>query len=115
MDVYCCKEVELTTKTMLLTGNCGNLTFKNRDFQQEIEKTDWHVKWELGSIEELKKAMTSIGNYKLDLKVTLTVAEIVTDTGGDEQWIIPRYNSVFYKSFSVKNKFSIFLQEEAET
>ena len=42
----------------------------------------------LGSIEELKKAMTTTGNHKLDLQVTLTARG--SGNGDESQWIIPR-------------------------
>ena len=73
--------------SMLVTGNCGNLTLEKRD-GDEYGCVVLFV--ELGSIEELKEAMTNSGNHKLDLQVTVTV--LVPGNNDDNcQWIIRRY------------------------
>ena len=73
--------------SMLVTGNCGNLTFEKRDGE---EYGDEVLGVKLGSIEELKEAMTNSGNHKLDLQMTVTV--LVPGNNDDNcQWIIRRY------------------------
>ena len=71
--------------SMLVTGNCGNLTLEKRDGE---EYGDEVLGVELGSVEELKEAMTNSGNHKLDLQVAITVPGNNDDNG---QWIISRY------------------------
>ena len=74
--------------SLLVTGNCGNLTLE----KSEKDENGLEVLCvELGSMEELKNAMTNSGNHKLDLQVTVTfmVPENKDDNG---QWIIHRYD-----------------------
>ena len=66
--------------SMLMTGICGNLALK-----EEFGSAAGFRGLELGSIAELKEAMTTSGNHKLDLQVTLTALLIDND-----QWIIPK-------------------------
>ena len=75
-------------KSILVTGNCGNLTLKKRrDADNGVNwKKDLAV--EIGSIKELKEAMTTTGNHKLDLQVTATV--VVPENSDEDQWIFPR-------------------------
>ena len=44
--------------------------------------------WSCGSPKELKEAMTSTANHKLDLPLTVTAR--VSGDSGDDQWIISR-------------------------
>ena len=71
-------------RSMSVTGNCGNLAVEKRDYAKGVE----FLSVELGSVEELREAMTTTGNHKLDLQMTLT-ALVTGDSCGD-QWIIPR-------------------------
>ena len=73
--------------SMLVTGSCGNLTLEKRD-GDEYGCVVLFV--ELGSIEELKEAMTNSGNHKLDLQVTVTVL-VPGNNDDNSQWIIRRY------------------------
>ena len=70
--------------SILVTGNCGNLTFDKRD----DAGADEYLVVRLGSVKKLKEAMTTSSNHKLDLQVTLTV--LVPGDSDDDQWIIPR-------------------------
>ena len=70
-------------KSIGVTGICGNLALEKND----VVIHDDYVCVELGSKEELKEAMTSSGNHKLDLQVTLTAVENKAD---ESKWIIPR-------------------------
>ena len=72
-------------RSMLVTGNCGNLTLEKRHGDEYRRK---FLSVELGSVEELKEAMTNSGNHKLDLQVAITVPGNNDDNG---QWIISRY------------------------
>ena len=79
-------------RSILVTGNCGNLVLENREDADDDDGLGCEtLRVELGSIEELKKAMNTTGNPKLDLQVTVTA--MVTEDTGDrdrDQWI-PRY------------------------
>ena len=69
----------MSLQSMEVTGVCGNLTIKDENDDNIVH---------IGSIAWLKKAMTTSGNHKLDLQVTLTLElEVKTE---DSQWIIPR-------------------------
>ena len=70
-------------KSLSVRGICGNLSF---------EKSEAHWCVEIGSIEELTEAMTSSGNHKLDIQVTITGRIAVESETDDEdsQWIIPK-------------------------
>ena len=75
-------------RSFLVTGSCGNLTFEKRS-DAGAEKDCELLSVELGSVEDLKKAMTTTGNHKLDLQVTLTA--LMTHRYSDnDQWIIPK-------------------------
>ena len=67
-----------------MTGSCGNLTFEKRDDSGEWEDCDV-LSVGLGSIAKLKKAMTTTGNHKLDMQLTITA--LLTE---DDEWIIPK-------------------------
>ena len=70
-------------KSIGVTGICGDLTFKENNNGDR----DGYFYVDLGPSYELKEAMTSSGNRKLDLQVTVTgwgEAEAATE------WIIPR-------------------------
>ena len=84
-------------QSLLFKGNCGNLSLEMRD-----EGPGVVADLELGSIAELKEAMTSSGNHQLNLQLTLTALEI--EERADDQWIIPRY--VFHKIDSFKKSFT---------
>ena len=74
--------------SMLVTGNCGNLTLEKRDgdgYGNEV------LGVELGYVEELIEAMTNSGNHKLDLQVTVTVL-VPENKDDNDQWIIHRYD-----------------------
>ena len=72
-------------RSILVTGDCGNLTLEKR---KDAGGAGNELYVELGSIEELKKDMTTSGNHKLDVHVTLTLMK--TGKSEDDQWIIPR-------------------------
>ena len=72
-------------------GHCGNLTLTLGN------ETEWslygreHVEMlKLGSIDELKEAMNTSGNHRLDLQVTVTSPVTRGSYGDEDQWIIPR-------------------------
>ena len=74
--------------SLLVTGNCGNLTLE----KSEKDENGLDVLCvELGSMEELKEAMTNSGNHKLDLQVTVTVL-VPENKDDNDQWIIHRYD-----------------------
>ena len=73
-------------RSILLTGNVGNLTFEKREDGVRKKRENLVVK--LGSMEEVKESMTTSGNHRLDLQVTLTASVIKGSING--QWIIPR-------------------------
>ena len=79
-DCEWCPESNLGLTLIGVTGTCGNLRIEHEDLKCGAKG--------LGSIEQLREAMTTSGNHKLDLKVTLTV-EVPRD-GSDDRWIIPR-------------------------
>ena len=88
IDVRSNDEIFVHLISMLVTGNCGNLSLEKSDGDYD----DWNelLYVDLGSIEELKEAMTNSGNHKLDLQVTVTV--LVPGNNDDNgQWIIRRY------------------------
>ena len=72
-------------RSILVTGNCGNLAFEKR--ADDTEHHDEFLAVELGSIEKLREAMTTSGSNKLDLQLTVTVR--VAGNSDDDQWIIP--------------------------
>ena len=78
---------QLNPKFIKVTGYCGNLAFDNENCAGAWSRCD--VK--LGSRDELKEAMTTSGNNKMDLQVTLT-EQGMKDIGSDgpSEWIITR-------------------------
>ena len=78
---------QLNPKFIKVTGYCGNLAFDNENCAGAWSRCD--VK--LGSRDELKEAMTTSGNNKMDLQVTLT-EQGIKDIGSDgpSEWIITR-------------------------
>ena len=76
-------------RSILVTGSCGNLTLEKRTDAGADEKQCDGLFVELGSIEDLKEAMNTSGNHKLDLQLTITA--LVTGGWDDnDQWIIPK-------------------------
>ena len=78
-------------RSLLVTGNIGNLALEERIDADPFEKICPNLPMKLGFVEELKESMTSTGNHKLDLQLTLKV--LVTGDIGDndeheDQWII---------------------------
>ena len=72
-------------RSILLTGNCGNLAVEKRD---DIGEGSNFLSLDLGSVKELKEAMTTSGIHKLDLQLTVTARG--PGNSNDDQWIIPR-------------------------
>ena len=70
-------------KSLIVVGNCGNLAFEKTG---SLDPDTFHLEVELGSTEDLQEAMTTSGNHKLDLQVTLTVKNKEVNT----EWIIRR-------------------------
>ena len=81
--------VLMTLQSIEVTGVCGSLSIAK-------STADWSgngfLYVELGSVEEMKEAMISSGNHKLDLHVTLILkgkADVI-----ESEWIIPRYKTL---------------------
>ena len=75
-------------RSILVTGNCGNLAIEESGNDKDGY---FFLSAEIGSLEELKRAMTSSGNHQLDLRVTVAVNVAVTENRDDnDEWIIPR-------------------------
>ena len=74
-------------RSILVTGNCGNLGLENKEDADDAGEECEILSVELGSVEELKEAMTTTGNPKLDLQVTVT-AMVTEDTGDrdEDKW-----------------------------
>ena len=69
-----------------VTGYFGKKKIdKKKDFPGGIEANDGWFSSELGSVAELKEAMTTSGNYKLDLQVAFTALIFDSDL-----WIMTR-------------------------
>ena len=60
---------------------CGNLSFEKEDVDGNPINVDG-CSVDLKPIKDLKEAMITSGNYKLDLKITLTIME--------DEWIVTR-------------------------
>lgn len=74
-------------KSIFVTGSCGNLTFEKRKDAPSADDDGvkcLQLNLVLGSVEELKKAMTDTGNHRLDIQVTITALTIVH---AHEMWI----------------------------
>ena len=78
--VYVSTDVYSDLTSIGVSGTCGNLRIGPKTTSSGFVN--------LGSIEELQEAMTTSGNHKLDLQVTVTAT--VPRNSDDDQWIIRR-------------------------
>ena len=75
-------------RSVLVTGNIGNLALEERIDADPFEKISPNLPVKLGFVEELKESMTSSGNPKLDLQLTLTMLVTGDNDEHEDQWII---------------------------
>ena len=69
-------------RSILVTGNCG------KEKRDDIGEGSNFLSLDLGSVKELKEAMTTSGIHKLDLQLTVTARG--PGNSNDDQWIIQR-------------------------